>query len=322
MTAYEGPPTAHRDRALGDLAAEQEGIVTSADLAELGVGRGVVERLVRQGWLRRLYPGVYAVGHARLGRGGLWLAAVWACGPRAVLSHRDAAALHAIRRSSRRRFDVSTPDRGRKGHPGIDLHRVRRLHPADVAVVDGIPVTTVARTIVDLSEVCRADAVAKAFHEADVLRLLDVRAVEAAMGRVTGRRTLRPLRALLATARDAAAGGELARRFLELCRRAGLPEPVVGTEIAVNGREWEVDFAWPAQRLCVETDGWAVHGTRSAFERDPVRDADFLLEGGRVVRFTWRRIRDEPDEVVATVRRLLATPPLFLPTVEGGPFAA
>lgn len=303
MAEHKGP---HRDRRIGDLAEEQEGIVTAADLAELGVGRGVVERLVRQGWLRRLYPGVYAVGHARLSRRGVWLAAVRACGARAVLSHRDAAALHGIRRSGRRRIDVTTPDRGRKGHPGIDVHRVRRLHADDVTVVAGIPVTTVARTIVDLGEVCRDDAVAKAFHEADVLRVLDIARVEAAMGRVTGRRSLRPLQALLATACDASDGGELARRFLALCRRAGLPEPLVGAAIEVNGRTWEADFAWPAARLCVETDGWAVHGTRKAFERDPVRDADFLLAGWRVVRFTWRRVRDEPEEVVNTVRRLLS----------------
>jgi hypothetical protein len=315
MSCRKGPP--HVDRAIGDLAATQEGIVTAAQLAGLGLGRGAVEHRVLRGLLRQVHPNVFAVGHPRLTLRGRWLAAVWACGPRAALSHRDAAALHGIRPSSRSTIDVSTPDRGRKGHAGIQVHRVRRLHPDDVTTAGLIPVTTVARTIVDLAEVTRRDGVARAWHEADVRRALDVTAVAAAVGRVTGRRSLRPVVELIEAAHDAVDGGELARRFLVLCRRAGLPEPVVGGHIEVNGRSWEVDFSWPARRVCVETDGGAVHRTRRAFETDRVRDGDFLVSGWRVLRLTWRRIRDEPDVVADLVRRLLDAP-----VPEGGPFGA
>ena len=304
MSPLKGPPWA--DHAIRDLAGQQEGIVTAAHLAALGLTRGAVRHRLASGRLVLLHPGVFAVGHACLSREARWLAAVWACGPNAALSHRDAGALHRVRRSNRRRIDVSTPDRGRKGHPGIDLHRVRRLHPDDVTMHGLIPVTTVARTIVDLCEV-DPRSVPRAFHEADVQRLLDVPAVVAAMDRVTGRRTLRPLRRVVAEAVDAPPdGGELARRFLELCRAGALTPPVAGTEVEVNGRQWEVDFAWPRFGVAVETDGAAVHHTRRAFERDRLRDADFAVEGWVVLRFTWRRLRDEPAEVAAVVRRVLA----------------
>jgi hypothetical protein len=229
--------------------------------------------------------------------------------------------MHGIRRSSRRRIDVSTPDRGRKGHPGIDLHRVRRLHPGDVSIVEGSPSPrSRGRSSTSATSAGPTRSGGRSTRPTSCASSTCARS-RPPWGAWTGRRTLRPLQAVIADGHDASDGGELARRFLALCRRAGLPEPVVGTEIEVNGRCWEVDFAWPAHRLCVETDGWAVHGTRRAFERDPIRDADFLLEGWRVVRFTWRRIRDEPDEVIETVRRLLGAP-LLLPTAAGGPFAA
>src|SRR4051812_33718614 len=149
----------------------------------MGIGRGALEHRVRTGRLRALYPGVYAVGHAALTVLGRWMAAVKACGPGALLSHTTAAALSDLRRSSSPIIHVTTP--GRASPRGIRVHRVRRLHPDDLAVVDRIPVTSVARTLLDL---------------ADVLPLRQlIRAVEKLFARSNGRRT-KPLRQAIAAA--------------------------------------------------------------------------------------------------------------------------
>src|SRR5436190_1133161 len=122
---------------------------------ELGFGEGAIKYRLKTGRLHRLYPGVYAVGHTVIGLKGRWMAAVLACGTGALLSHRSAGALLELRPSSRRSIDVTTPLRGRSGHAGITLHRVRRLDPEDRAIHDAIPVTSVARALLDYAEVAR-----------------------------------------------------------------------------------------------------------------------------------------------------------------------
>jgi very-short-patch-repair endonuclease len=145
--------------------------------------------------------------------------------------------------------------------------------------------------------------VERALERAELLRLLDMAALNDVLARATGRLGAGVLRAALAhyAPEQAPARSELERRFLSLVRRAGLPRPVVNTLVA----GYEVDFHWPAQRLVVETDGAATHLTRRAFERDRRRDAALQLAGQRVVRFTWRHVTGEPEAVEATLRALL-----------------
>lgn len=233
------------------------------------------------------------------------MAAVLACGPSAVLSHRSAAALWQLRQTSRAAADVSVPGRTRHGQPGVTLHRVRRLHPDDQTVCRAIPVTTVARTLLDLAEVLRPGELETAFEEADRLRLLDVRTVEALCQRTRGRRGLRPLRTLVAEHRGPrpATRSELERRFIDLILKAGLPPPEVNT--IVEGLE--VDALWPDQRLVVELDGHAYHHGRASFERDRIRDATLQLAGYRVLRVTHARLEREPKAITEAVRSLLTT---------------
>jgi hypothetical protein len=255
------------------------------------------------GRLHRVHVGVYAVGHRKLSAHGHRMAAVLACGPGAVFSHRAGAALWGLRASARPRIDV-TVGRGGRGGPGIDVHRVRALHPDDRTVHDGIPVTTVARTLLDLAEVLRANEVERAFDEAERLRLLDMRALAAVCERATGRHGLRVLRPLLADARPSVAEtrSPLERVFLSFCRDHGLPLPAVN----VLAAGFTVDALWPKQRLVVELDSYEFHGrSRGAFERDRARDAALQLAGYRVVRITWRRLTREPEAVAATIRALL-----------------
>jgi len=264
MGPQPGSPPA--DGRIAALAVVQHGVVERRQLAALGLGDGAIAHRVRAGRLHRVHRGVYAVGHPRLSRQGQWLAGVLACGAGAALSHRSAAALWGIRGSDRARVDVIRPTSGH-AREGIDVHR-SALERWERTVVDAIPVTTVARTLVDLGQVLDARALERAFDEAEHLRLLDAAALEDVLARAAGRCGAGILRARLADDRSAHTRSELEDRFLALCGRAGLSRPGVNRHVWAGGRLVEVDFLWAQRRLVAEADGRAAHGTRAAFERD------------------------------------------------------
>ena len=293
----------HRDGAIASLAARQHGVVSRAQILDAGVGKRAIELRVRSGHLLRLHRGVYAVGHARLRREGHWLAAVLAV-PGAVLSHRDAAGLHGLRPANHRHTDV-TGRNARASQPGIRFHRTTVLDEEDVMVVDGIPVTSVARTLVDLAGVVPRDHLAAVIKRAEQRRTFDLRPVEAAIARTRGRRG--PGHSALTEAIEehvalglSATRSSLEDAFLRLLTRERLPIPRVNA--LVEGHE--VDAHWPAHRLIVELDGWAHHRDRRTFQRDRERDAALTAAGHRVVRFTHDDVIRRPDRVTHTLRRL------------------
>jgi len=289
------------DREVAEIAGRQHGVVAFWQLAGIGMGRGAIDHRVRCGRLHRVHKGVYAAGHSNLSREGRWMAAVLACGPGALLSHRSAARLWSILRISPYLTDVTT-FRPRVGHDGVALHRSRRIHAEDRSVKDGIPVTSIARTLLDLAEVVPKRVLARAVEEAERLELFDRRAIDRLIGRSRGRRGLRALTAVLREYRPPPfTRSEAERRFIELCAQAGLPRPAANLWIG----EHEVDMSWPDSRLVVELDAHRTHGTRAAFERDRRRDAALQLAGYRVLRVTDRRLHEEPDEVMRTVGALL-----------------
>jgi predicted transcriptional regulator of viral defense system len=297
--------TRHLDAAIAAIAARQHGVISLDQLRALGLTASAIRARVRRGSLIRLHRGVYAVGHAAIKVEGHLMAAVLACGEGAVLSHRAAAAHLDLRRSDRARIDVTVPGAGTRAKKGIEIHRSRTLAPADVIRVENIPTTSVARTLLDLAEVVSAQALERAFDRAEFLQVLDMRALAEVMERNLGRRGLARLRALLSNL-DPARGRtrtELERLFLTLCANAGLPRPLVNAHLLLEGDYIEADFHWPAYRLVAETDGWATHSTRRAFQRDRHRDQLLLRAGYRVVRFTWRDVIDNPAWVADTVRR-------------------
>jgi very-short-patch-repair endonuclease len=292
------------DRAVAALAARQHGVVAYRQLLELGLGKGAIQRRVLTGRLHPIHVGVYAVGHSAITGHGRWMAAVLACGRRATLSHQSAGALWELHPTSRTVVDVIVPRRGRRSRPGISVHEVRRLHPDDRTRRRGIPVTTVARTLLDLAEVLRPPQIERAVETAERLDVLDMTAIEELCGRSRGRRGLRPLGRVLGEYRDPGptTRSELERHFLEICRDALLPIPAVNVVVA----GFEVDAVWPDQRLVVELDGRAFHHTTAAFERDRIRDAELQVAGYRVVRVTHRRLRTEPAAVTQMLRSMLA----------------
>lgn len=227
------------------------------------------------------------------------MAAVLACGEKALLSHRSAAALWGLTRVSRGRIDVSSASGRRR--PGIAVHE-GAIVDADRAVVDGIPVTSIARTLFDLAEVVDEGQLERAFEEADRLRLLEMRALEDMCARGHGRRALRPIRKLIELAREpATTRSPLEDQVLALCRKHDLPLPA--TNVTVLG--CEVDALWPSQKLVIEADSWTFHSHRAAFERDRARDAAMQAEGYRVIRLTHRRLEREPKAIADEIRRLL-----------------
>jgi predicted transcriptional regulator of viral defense system len=294
------------DVVIARLAERQHGVVSLPQLKALGLGTDAVAKRVAAGRLIRIHRGVYAVGHGRLTLHGYWMAAVLAYGPKALLSHRSAAALHGIRPDNRSNIDVTVPGRSARSRPGIGVHASTTLTAAEITTVDGIPCTTIARTLLDLADVVDRRGVERAVDQAEVLRAFDLRAVEEVLARAAGRRGVGVLKRVLAEYDGPTlTNRELEERFLALCRRASLPRPEVNGWITLDdGVAYKVDFLWRAERLAVETDGWGSHGTRQAFENDRRRDRRLRLAGWEVVRFTWRDVEREPDEVTTTLARL------------------
>jgi very-short-patch-repair endonuclease len=178
--------------------------------------------------------------------------------------------------------EITVTHRGPRSRPGFVVHTTR--HPPELRSVDGLRVTAPLRTLEDLR---RAPDIERLCAEALVLKLVTQRDLDAA--RVLPPGTAAPTRSALE------------RRFLAVIRDAGLPRPDVNT--FVQGHM--VDFAWPDARVIVETDGWAAHGHRAAFERDHQRDADLAAAGWIVLRFTWRQLRERPTWVASRVAQAL-----------------
>jgi predicted transcriptional regulator of viral defense system len=290
-----------RELEVAEIATRQHGVIAVWQLRALGIGRGVIQRWLALGRLHRVHRGVYAVGHRRLNIRGRWMAAVLACGRDALLSHRPAAALWELLPAGGARIDVTVVASSRAQRRGIALHQVRHLHPEDRTVIDAIPVTSLARTLLDVAETTRA--LERAWDTAERLRLLDVRAVEEMCRRSPGRHGLKSVGALLRdrTRRVPDTKRELEARFFDFCRAHGLPLPACN--VLVEG--YEVDAYWAEQRLIVELDSWEFHHDRRAFERDRERDAVLQAAGYRVIRITWRRLTNHPEAVASLLRALL-----------------
>ncbi|WP_343075587.1 type IV toxin-antitoxin system AbiEi family antitoxin domain-containing protein [Conexibacter arvalis] len=294
--------------ALTELANSQWGVVARRQLGAIGLTPTMVRDRIERGRLTRLHRGVYVVGHRQLRPRAHTLAAVLAVGPGAVASHRDAAWLHGLRPGGHARSDVTTTRRGVTGGPRIAVHRTTVLTDEDVTEIDGIPVTSLARTLVDLAAVVPADHLAKALSEAERLLLLDMRSLERAIER-TRNRTGSGHASLRAVLADHAAHGvehdrsTMERRFAALVRDAGLPRPKLNHWI----EGVEVDAVWPRERVAVELDSWTWHRHRRAFQRDREKGNTLTAAGWTVLRFTYLDVVDRPREVAAQLVPLVAS---------------
>jgi hypothetical protein len=289
--------------ALAQLAERQHGVVSIRQLeTKLGYSRWAVQREVAAGRLHRLHRGVYAVGHRLLTDRGRCLAAVLACGPEALLSHRSAAWLLGLRRRGPFPLHVTGPQ-PRRPHLPIRLHRSAILTAADRAVEQSIPVTALPRTLLDCAVELRPPQLLQMVERSEELKLFDLGPIEELLqrsGRHRGRCRLRQAIALYQPVPFTRSGFE--RRFFAAVLAAGLPRPA--TNFFAGG--FELDVYWPEYRFAVELDTYATHGTNAAFERDHLRDEELKLAGIELIRVTDVRFDREPKAVLERVATLLA----------------
>ena len=287
---------ASRDGWIAALAERQHGVVSRRQLLALGIDRDRIARRLAQGRLHRVHRGVYAVGHRVLSVRGRWMAAVLAAGPGAVLSHRAAATLHDIAQGGA--IEVTVPQKRRRHHGFVT--RTATLATDEITEVDGIPVTTVARTLLDLAAVWPAHRVERAAHEAELRRLTSPTSLAALLDRYPRRKGTPALRRIVALGAQPTRS-ELESRFLSFLDDEQLPRPSTNAEVEA----FEVDCLWRAERVIVELDGHATHVTRSKFERDRARDRALQIAGWRVIRITWRQLHEEAGDLAADLRALL-----------------
>ncbi|HWI21700.1 MAG TPA: hypothetical protein VNT22_03695 [Baekduia sp.] len=257
-------------------------------------------RIARQQLVPR-HRGVYFVGAGP----GLWeselQAALLAAGPGSAVSHRAAAQLWGFLDGPAPVEVSAMRSRGRL--TGVIVHRPRSLAD-DTVEHKGLQTTTVARTLVDLCSSLTGSHVERLFREAQVQRLVTSTELAEVLQRSYGRRGISKLRYLV---RDEArpTRSQLEQRFVKLVVDAGLPAPRTNEHLRIGGRVRELDAHWPEVKLAVELDSWTIHGLREQFESDRERDVDFIVDGWRVARFTWRRLCDDSAGVVRDLRRLI-----------------
>jgi very-short-patch-repair endonuclease len=285
---------------LSRRAERQWGVVARWQILECGISGTTISKYVTSGTLHRVYPGVYAVGHKALCTDATLLAAILYAGPGAALSHASAAAWWKLLPHQPITVDVASP-RQRRSIDGVRLHR-----PTTVERVmhRGLPVTPVARTLLDFASVAPFDRVRKAVAEADYLRLLDLTALDAVVG--VGRPGSAKLRRALSHHRleYARTLSPLEDRFLDLCRRHRLPLPEVNVDVC----GFMVDALWRTERVVVELDGEAAHDTDARMQRDRERDLALRAAGYRVLRYSWRQVTRQAAPVAADIRRALLSP--------------
>lgn len=282
-------------------------MLARSQLRELGLTDKNVDYRLGLGRLLRVYRGVFAVGHARLTREGRWMAAVLASGPRAALSHGDAAAHWGLAAARGVLVHVTTPARSGRSPDAqrIRLHRIGTLTADEVTLRDDIPVTTPARTLLDVASVVRPRELEDAIAQAERLALFDLVAVQRVLDahrRHHGAPALRAVLSRLAGADVAETRSRLEIALLQLCDDYGLPTPVANTAIA----GLLVDFHWPGTDLIVETDGFSYHRMPTAFENDRDRDQVLMLAGYRVARFTYNQVKRQRRRTARRLRDLLA----------------
>ena len=297
------------DWRISECVARQHGTISVRQLVSLGLSASAVRSRVSRGRLHVVFPRVVALApRGLLTSKGLIMAATLACEPGTAASHRSASMLMELRLAGRRWIDVTTP--GRRGHErgGIRIHDGQTLTGADVTLIDNIPCTSLARTLLDIAEAGTRREVERAIDRAEQQRLLDMNAIDDVLARAEGRRGAKLLRAVLAEHRAGSTltRNELEESFLAICRAVELPPDAANVWIAFpDGGGAEADFVYRDHALVVEVDGRDPHTTRKAFNADRRRDQRLMLLGWRVVRFSWQQVTFEPAYVAATLRGLL-----------------
>jgi very-short-patch-repair endonuclease len=286
------------------LAEGQHGVVARRQLLGLGFSPAMVRARVAAGRLHRIHRGVYAVGHRKLTLKGRWMAAVLACGAEALLSHRAALALWDLRQTATGLIEVTVRGPGKPGPEDVLVRCTRVLAEQDVAEVDGIPVTSLAWTVVDYAGIAHRQQLRSVLEALERRGLYIGRELDELLERTPNRKGVKAVRAVIAEMTGPAPWlqSKLEETFAELIRRSDLPD--YEANVMVEGEV--VDVLWRQERVIVELDGFAFHKSRARFEADRRRDAKLMVAGYRVLRITQQRLTNEPEAVLAEIRALLS----------------
>ena len=294
-------------RVLWQLARRQLGLFTRAQALQLA-SNAELRTLVRRGDVVAVRRGVWALaGHPPSYEQAV-LAAVLAAGEPAWASHRTAAQLWKLQVPAPVAIDVLTLPNRRLHLEGVAQHRNAPIDLDDVTTLGPVPVTSVAKTLVDCAPFLPGSQLQRAADDARRRRLMSSQELERALtnvdrGRRTGRHLVRPVRAVVAATHDAG-GSDRELDVLRILRRSGMPLPVQQFPIVVGGRQRYLDYAYPAERIYLEWDGFAEHGLiRSTFDDDRVRDAELSLLGWLGLHFTSSTT---PADLISRVGRALA----------------
>jgi hypothetical protein len=287
------------DHEVARIASRQHGVVTRAQLLEAGLSRSAVERRVEKGVLHREFRGVYRVGHRAPSIEARYMAAVLACGERAVLSGRAAAFLFGLIKGPAPRPEVSTT--ADRCLAGVMTRRVRQLDRRDVTVYRAIPIMTVPHVLLELAGTLSLDALARACHEATVRHRVSAATADATLARRPNSRGARKLREIF-DGEIRVTLSKLERDFLAVLRSSELPLPQ--TNRLVDGRH--IDCHWPEYGLTVELDGYRYHHSRHAWEQDRRREREARARGDEFRRYTYGDVTEDQRLMLAELRGLLA----------------
>lgn len=301
----------NHQRLLLEIAARNHNVVVRRDAIARGVSGSAFDRQIASGGLTRLHPGVYCLHGYDLTWLGRVFAAVVAAGSRAVASHRSAAALHQLDGFRTQLVELTVPRNGIRSVAGARVHSRRvAVTERDRTTVDGIPCTTIERTLVDCAWIAGLARAESALDGAERDRLIVPFEVHAAATRLRGRGRTRTgaLADLTEARRGAQPTTKLERMLLRLVREYGLPEPECQFSIGADGATFIVDFAWPRHLVVVETDGRRGHAATADRTADNRRDDALTNAGWRVIRFTYDQVKHDPMGCMVRLRRALDRP--------------
>ena len=287
------------EQVISRLASRAHGVANRAELLAAGVSRDEIRERVESGFLIVVFPGVYRVGHTAFSADAWYMAAVKACGPEAVLSGLAAAWLWGLVKGGPPRPEVTAPTERRI--EGIKTKRRRQMDPRDATRHRGIPVTTVPATLVRLPSLLSFDDLAKATHEAQVKYATKPSHVDAVLARWPRSPGAARVRAVIRGDAHVLLG-RLERGFRARLVAAGLPLPITNKQAGSH----YVDCRWPGHKLTVELDSYAFHNSRHSWEKDHERNREARRRGDRMRRYTWKDVFEEPDQMLAELRELLA----------------
>ena len=293
------------------VAARQHGVF---HVNQVVLSARAVQKRARAGLLHRQHAGVYSiVPRELLKREGLWMAAVLACGSGAVLSHRSGAALLELRDWGGTKIDVTVPRRSRRKHDGVAVHCSTTLTDKDITVVNNIPCTTVARTLLDLAEVVTRRQLERSFDQAELAEVFDLEAIQDQLARNPTRPGAKAVRQVLEThyIGRTPTWSENEEALLAITRPLGIPDPDTNQFVILDdgGPAIRADFLWREQRVVLEADSRKWHQTRQRFESDRQRDQRLTAAGWKVIRTTWRQMKYRPHELRAVLVKLLSRAP-------------